>query len=80
MNWIEDESHFVTRIKLLKQNLQVKTFLGTSENACKSQMSAYRLVNTIRHYDQKGRYQSGLEEYHKDHEHSDHTNHCNPYR
>lgn len=27
-----------TFFKLLKQNLQVKTFLGTSENACKSQL------------------------------------------
>jgi hypothetical protein len=38
--------------KLLKQNLQVKTFLGTSENACKSQifisLIAYFLLELIR--------------------------------
>jgi len=38
--------------KLIKQNLQVKTFLGTSENACKSQiyvaMIAYFLIELIR--------------------------------
>jgi len=38
--------------KLLKQNLQVKTFLGTSENACKSQifisLIAYFLIELIR--------------------------------
>ena len=27
-----------TFFKLLKQNLQIKTFIGTSENACKSQI------------------------------------------
>ncbi len=38
--------------KLLKQNLQVKTFLGTSENACKSQifisLIAYFLIDLMR--------------------------------
>lgn len=38
--------------KLLKQNLQIKTFLGTSENACKSQifmaMIVYLLLELIR--------------------------------
>jgi hypothetical protein len=38
--------------KMLKQNLQVKTFLGTSENACKSQifisLIAYFLLEIIR--------------------------------
>lgn len=38
--------------KLLKQNLQVKTFLGTNENACKSQifiaLIAYFLLELIR--------------------------------
>lgn len=38
--------------KLLKQNLQVKTFLGTTENACKSQifiaLIAYFLLELIR--------------------------------
>ncbi|MDO9635309.1 MAG: IS4 family transposase [Paludibacter sp.] len=41
-----------TFFKLLKQNLQVKTFLGTSENACKSQifisLIAYFLLELIR--------------------------------
>jgi IS4 transposase len=38
--------------KLIKQNLQIKTFLGTSENACKSQiyvaMTTYLLLELIR--------------------------------
>src|SRR5699024_5482077 len=38
--------------KLIKQNLQIKTFLGTSENACKSQifiaMIVYLLLELIR--------------------------------
>jgi len=38
--------------KLIKQNLQVKTFLGTSENACKSQiwiaLICYLLIEIIR--------------------------------
>jgi hypothetical protein len=38
--------------KLVKQNLQVKTFIGTSENACKSQiwiaMICYLLIEIIR--------------------------------
>jgi uncharacterized protein YlbG (UPF0298 family) len=38
--------------KLMKQNLQIKTFLGTSENACKSQiyiaLIAYLLLEYIR--------------------------------
>lgn len=38
--------------KLIKQNLQVKTFLGTSENACKAQiyvaMTTYLLLELIR--------------------------------
>jgi hypothetical protein len=38
--------------KLLKQNLQIKTFIGTSENACKSQiwiaMICYLLIEIIR--------------------------------
>lgn len=38
--------------KLLKQNLQIKTFLGTNENACKSQifvaMIVYLLLELIR--------------------------------
>jgi hypothetical protein len=38
--------------KLVKQNLQIKTFLGTSENACKSQiwiaMICYLLIEIIR--------------------------------
>jgi len=38
--------------KLIKQNLQIKTFLGTSENACKSQiwiaMICYLLIEIIR--------------------------------
>jgi len=38
--------------KLLKQNLQIKTFLGTSENACRSQiwiaMICYLLIEVIR--------------------------------
>jgi hypothetical protein len=38
--------------KLLKQNLQVKTFIGTNENACKSQifisLIAYFLIELIR--------------------------------
>jgi uncharacterized protein YlbG (UPF0298 family) len=38
--------------KLMKQNLQIKTFLGTSENACKSQiyvaLIAYLLLEFIR--------------------------------
>jgi hypothetical protein len=39
-------------VKLIKQNLQIKTFLGTSENACKSQiyiaMIVYLLLELIR--------------------------------
>jgi len=38
--------------KLIKQNLQIKTFIGTSENACKSQiwiaMICYLLIEIIR--------------------------------
>ena len=38
--------------KLIKQNLQIKTFLGTSENACTSQiyiaMIVYLLLELIR--------------------------------
>jgi hypothetical protein len=41
-----------TFFKLIKQNLQIKTFLGTSENACKSQifiaMIGYLLLEIIR--------------------------------
>ncbi len=41
-----------TFFKLIKQNLQIKTFLGTSENACKSQifiaMIVYLLLELIR--------------------------------
>ena len=41
-----------TFFKLLKQNLQVKTFIGTNENACKSQiyisLIAYFLIELIR--------------------------------
>jgi len=44
--------------KLLKQNLQVKTFIGTSENACKSQiyiaLIAYFLLELIRRTMSKG--------------------------
>jgi DDE family transposase/uncharacterized protein DUF4372 len=47
-----------TFFKLLKQNLQVKTFLGTSENACKSQifisLIAYFLLELIRRTMSKG--------------------------
>jgi len=43
-----------TFFKLLKQNLQVKTFLGTSENACKSQLYialiSYLLLEIIRRH------------------------------
>ena len=47
-------SRFLGKIffKLIKQNLQIKTFLGTSENACKSQiyiaMIVYLLLELIR--------------------------------
>jgi hypothetical protein len=38
--------------KLIKQNLQIKTFIGTSENACKSQificLICYLLLELIR--------------------------------
>ena len=41
-----------TFFKLIKQNLQIKTFLGTSENACKSQifiaLICYLLLEVIR--------------------------------
>ena len=41
-----------TFFKLIKQNLQIKTFLGTSENACKSQLFialiCYLLLEVIR--------------------------------
>jgi hypothetical protein len=41
-----------TFFKLIKQNLQIKTFLGTSENACKSQifiaLICYLLLEIIR--------------------------------
>lgn len=41
-----------TFFKLIKQNLQIKTFLGTSENACKSQifiaLIGYMLLELIR--------------------------------
>jgi hypothetical protein len=41
-----------TFFKLIKQNLQIKTFLGTSENACKSQifiaLIGYLLLEVIR--------------------------------
>lgn len=43
-----------TFFKLLKQNLQVKTFLGTNENACKSQLFialiTYLLLEIIRRH------------------------------
>lgn len=41
-----------TFFKLIKQNLQIKTFLGTTENACKSQifiaLIGYLLLELIR--------------------------------
>jgi hypothetical protein len=41
-----------TFFKLIKQNLQIKTFLGTSDNACKSQifiaLTCYLLLEVIR--------------------------------
>lgn len=49
--------------KLIKQNLQIKTFLGTSVNACKSQLFvgliAYFLLELIRRVVSKARHRFG---------------------